>query len=80
MTNSVVIVGAGEAGGQTAISLRQGGYDGPITVIGDEPYIQYFWRKCPDFDDISPRLLALYQPMFDALQTVKVTAKSGALS
>mgnify|MGYP006132274649 FL=1 len=49
-------------------------------AFGDEPYIQYFWRKCPDFDDISPRLLALYQPMFDALQTVKVTAKSGALS
>ncbi|MBT6960768.1 MAG: FAD-dependent oxidoreductase, partial [Rhodospirillaceae bacterium] len=41
MTNSVVIVGAGEAGGQTAISLRQGGYDGTITVIGDEPYIPY---------------------------------------
>lgn len=49
-------------------------------AFGDDPYIQYFWRKCPDFDDISPRLLALYQPMFDALQTVKVTAKSGALS
>ena len=48
-------------------------------AFGDEPYIQYFWRQCPDFDDISPRLLALYQPMFDALQTVKVTAKSGAV-
>jgi 3-phenylpropionate/trans-cinnamate dioxygenase ferredoxin reductase component len=41
MTESVVIVGAGEAGGQTAISLRQGGYENPITVIGDEPYIPY---------------------------------------
>ena len=41
MTKPVVIVGAGEAGGQTAISLRQGGYDGPITVIGKEPYIPY---------------------------------------
>ncbi|MDG2242254.1 MAG: FAD-dependent oxidoreductase [Rhodospirillaceae bacterium] len=41
MTKPVVIVGAGEAGGQTAISLRQGGYDGPITVIGEEPYIPY---------------------------------------
>ncbi|NKB43505.1 MAG: pyridine nucleotide-disulfide oxidoreductase [Alphaproteobacteria bacterium] len=41
MTDSVVIVGAGEAGGQTAISLRQGGYSGPVTVIGDEPHIPY---------------------------------------
>lgn len=41
MTASVVIVGAGEAGGQTAISLRQGGYEDSITVIGDEPYIPY---------------------------------------
>ena len=41
MANSVVIVGAGEAGGQTAISLRQGGYAGPITVIGEEPYVPY---------------------------------------
>lgn len=41
MTNSVVIVGAGEAGGQTAISIRQGGFAGPIVVIGDEPYVPY---------------------------------------
>jgi len=41
MANAVVIVGAGEAGGQTAISLRQGGFDGPVTVIGDEPYVPY---------------------------------------
>lgn len=41
MTQSVIIVGAGEAGGQTAISLRQGGFEGPVTVIGDEPYVPY---------------------------------------
>ncbi len=41
MGNGVVIVGGGEAGGQTAISLRQGGYDGPVTIIGDEPYVPY---------------------------------------
>ena len=38
---TVVIVGAGEAGGQTAISLRQGGFGGRITVIGDEAYVPY---------------------------------------
>lgn len=41
MTESVVIVGAGEAGGQTAISLRQAGFEGPVTIVGDEPYIPY---------------------------------------
>lgn len=41
MTKSVVIVGAGEAGGQTAISLRQAGFEGSVTVIGDESYIPY---------------------------------------
>ena len=33
----VVIIGAGQAGGQTAYSLRQGGFAGDITIIGDEP-------------------------------------------
>ncbi len=41
MTQSVVVVGAGEAGGQAAISLRQGGFTGPVTIVGDEPYIPY---------------------------------------
>ncbi|MDX2144894.1 MAG: FAD-dependent oxidoreductase [Rhodospirillaceae bacterium] len=41
MTETVIIVGAGEAGGQAAISLRQGGHDGRIIVIGDEAYVPY---------------------------------------
>ncbi|MFN2377299.1 MAG: NAD(P)/FAD-dependent oxidoreductase [Candidatus Binatia bacterium] len=32
----VVIVGAGQAGAQVAFSLRQWGYEGAITVVGDE--------------------------------------------
>jgi 3-phenylpropionate/trans-cinnamate dioxygenase ferredoxin reductase subunit len=39
--NTVVIIGAGEAGGQTAIALRQGGFAGRIVVIGDERYVPY---------------------------------------
>ncbi len=39
--NTVVIIGAGEAGGQTAISLRQQGFQGRVIVIGDEAYVPY---------------------------------------
>lgn len=37
----IVIVGAGQAGFQTAASLREGGYAGPITLVGDEPTLPY---------------------------------------
>ena len=37
----VVIIGAGQAGGQAALSLRQLGFDGKITLIGDERYVPY---------------------------------------
>ena len=41
MSDHVVIVGAGHAAGQAAASLRQEGYEGAITMIGNEPYIPY---------------------------------------
>jgi 3-phenylpropionate/trans-cinnamate dioxygenase ferredoxin reductase subunit len=37
----VVIVGGGQAGFQTADSLRQEGYDGPIAILGEEPHAPY---------------------------------------
>jgi len=37
----VVIIGAGQAGVQTAASLRQGGFDGPIYLYGDEAVLPY---------------------------------------
>jgi 3-phenylpropionate/trans-cinnamate dioxygenase ferredoxin reductase subunit len=37
----VVIVGAGQAAAQLALSLRQGGFAGSICMIGDEPYPPY---------------------------------------
>ena len=37
----VVIVGAGHAGFQLAASLRQHGFDGGITLLGDEPGLPY---------------------------------------
>ena len=41
MPAGVVIAGAGQAGFQVAFSLRSRGYDGPITLIGNEPHIPY---------------------------------------
>jgi 3-phenylpropionate/trans-cinnamate dioxygenase ferredoxin reductase subunit len=37
----VVVVGAGHGGFQLAASLRQNGYDGTVTLIGDEPQLPY---------------------------------------
>ena len=37
----VVIVGAGQAGGDAATALRQLGYEGAITLIGEEPLLPY---------------------------------------
>ncbi len=38
---AVLIVGAGQAGAQVAQSLRQGRHTGPITMVGDEPFLPY---------------------------------------
>jgi 3-phenylpropionate/trans-cinnamate dioxygenase ferredoxin reductase subunit len=37
----LVIVGAGQAGVMTAEALRTGGFEGPITMLGDEPHGPY---------------------------------------
>ncbi|HEY7339231.1 MAG TPA: FAD-dependent oxidoreductase [Bryobacteraceae bacterium] len=41
MSDGVVIVGGGQAGFQTAFSLRAEGYEGPVTLIGEEPHVPY---------------------------------------
>ncbi|MDP3347001.1 MAG: FAD-dependent oxidoreductase [Hydrogenophaga sp.] len=40
-TAGIVIVGAGQAGVMTAEALRSGGFEGPITMLGDEPHGPY---------------------------------------
>ena len=37
MPESVVVVGAGQAGASLVQTLRAEGYDGPVTLIGAEP-------------------------------------------
>ena len=41
MTESLVIVGAGQAASQLVASLRTEGFGGAITLVGDEAYIPY---------------------------------------
>lgn len=41
MVENFVIVGAGQAGGWTATTLRQQGFSGAITLVGDETYPPY---------------------------------------
>ena len=38
---SVVIIGAGQGGLQAAVSLRQNGYQGAVTLVGGEPGLPY---------------------------------------
>jgi 3-phenylpropionate/trans-cinnamate dioxygenase ferredoxin reductase subunit len=41
MTDRILIAGAGQAGFQTAASLRQDGFAGEIILVGDEPGLPY---------------------------------------
>ena len=38
---SIVIVGAGQAGGSAALQLRAAGFEGGVTLIGSEPHLPY---------------------------------------
>lgn len=40
-TPGLVIIGAGETGGRAALALRELGYGGPITLIGNEVHLPY---------------------------------------
>ncbi|MGY6707061.1 MAG: NAD(P)/FAD-dependent oxidoreductase [Rhizobiaceae bacterium] len=41
MNFDIVIVGSGQAGFQTAVSLRQEGFEGSIAIVGEEPGLPY---------------------------------------
>ena len=41
MTDPIIVIGASQAGLQVAESLRAGGYDGPLMMIGEEPHPPY---------------------------------------
>jgi len=78
-----VIIGTGQAGFQTAASLRSEGYEEPIILIGEEPQIPYqrpplskgFPLGQQDFESIQLRPERFYQDhRIDLLAGKKVTA------
>jgi 3-phenylpropionate/trans-cinnamate dioxygenase ferredoxin reductase subunit len=81
--SGVVIVGAGHAGGTAAALLRQYGYEGPISVVGDEPIAPYqrpplskAWLKGEaDAESLALRPVSFYQEHnIDLVLNVAVTA------
>jgi len=42
-----------------------------VKPLGEDPYMQYFWQQCPDFIEIEPTLIELYQPIWQALEPIK---------
>lgn len=41
MSEDILIIGAGQAGMQIAVTLREEGFTGGVTVVGEEPYAPY---------------------------------------
>ena len=78
MTEHCLIIGASHAAAQACVSLRQGGWEGDITVIGDEPNLPYhrpplskdFLSGDKDIEDI------LIRPA-QAYKTANVSLKLG---
>ena len=78
MTDHCLIIGASHAAAQACVSLRQGGWEGDITVIGDEPNLPYhrpplskdFLSGDKDIEDI------LIRPA-QAYETANVSLKLG---
>ncbi|MEP1230743.1 MAG: FAD-dependent oxidoreductase [Litorimonas sp.] len=69
MSDACLIIGASHAAAQACVSLRQGGWDGDIIVIGDEPDLPYhrpplskdFLSGQKDIEDILIRPSKVYE-------------------
>jgi 3-phenylpropionate/trans-cinnamate dioxygenase ferredoxin reductase component len=79
----VVILGAGHAGGTAAALLRQYGFDGPITLVGEEPIPPYqrpplskAWLKGEaDADSLALKPLEFYaESHIDFRPNIRATA------
>jgi len=85
MTSSCIIIGASHAAAQACVSLRQGGWKGSITVIGDEPDLPYhrpplskdFLSGDKEIDEILIRPASVYE---NADIDMKLGVRVGAIN
>jgi len=85
MTLSCIIVGASHAAAQACVSLRQGGWNGSITVIGDEADLPYhrpplskdFLSGDKEIDEILIRPASVYE---NANIEMKLGVRVGAIN
>src|SRR5690606_32233672 len=76
MANGLVIVGAGQAGFQAAVSARALGYEGVINLVGDESYMPYQrppLSKAFLLGKMAESGLSLQRPEFYDTKTIQVT-------
>lgn len=78
-SGGIVIIGAGEAGGRTALQIGENGFDGPITLVGDEAHLPYerpplSKQALTDAEVMAPRVIV--PP--DTLKTANITFLSSA--
>jgi 3-phenylpropionate/trans-cinnamate dioxygenase ferredoxin reductase component len=71
-----IIVGAGEAGTRAAFTLREAGYDGPITLIGAETHLPYERPPLSKPDNGAVAMKAICSD--EALLNAGITYLSGA--
>ncbi|MER9198239.1 FAD-dependent oxidoreductase [Mesorhizobium sp. M0933] len=69
MTKDMVIIGAGECGGRAALALRELGFNGPVTLVGDEPHLPY--ERPP----LSKDAMVADAPLLKAIATDAVLAE-----
>jgi 3-phenylpropionate/trans-cinnamate dioxygenase ferredoxin reductase component len=78
ITEAIIIVGAGQAGLQSAESLRTGGFNGPVILVGDEPYGPYHrppLSKAWLAGELTPSQLQIRSP--ETLAKKSITLETG---
>ena len=67
----VVIVGASTAGRSAAVTLREGGYDGEVLLVGEEPHPPY------DRPQLSKQYLSGDAALDDVIKPLRLTPEQG---
>lgn len=72
MTAGIVIVGAGHCGVSAAHAAREVGFEGAITLIGDEPEWPYERPPLSKWEAVEPRLQPIFQTDFYATNRIEL--------